>query len=128
MKRTGVRRTLIALAALLGILSGCGSKAPEKVEKQLFAMDTVMTLTVYGENAGAALDAAAAEINETARLLDPEHYGVLSLMVIFTTLANVFRIMVGMPRRRDGLRHPPLVPYGLAIAIGTLFAVFFQSF
>ncbi len=25
-----------------------------------------------------------------ARLLDPDHYGVLSLMVIFTTLANVF--------------------------------------
>ena len=25
-----------------------------------------------------------------ARLLDPEHYGVLSLMVIFTTIANVF--------------------------------------
>lgn len=25
-----------------------------------------------------------------ARLLDPEHYGVLSLMIIFTTLANVF--------------------------------------
>lgn len=25
-----------------------------------------------------------------ARLLDPEHYGVLSLMLIFTTLANVF--------------------------------------
>ena len=25
-----------------------------------------------------------------ARLLDPEHYGVLSMMIIFTTLANVF--------------------------------------
>ena len=25
-----------------------------------------------------------------ARLLDPEHYGVLSIMVIFTSLANVF--------------------------------------
>lgn len=25
-----------------------------------------------------------------ARILDPEHYGVLSLMVVFTTLANVF--------------------------------------
>ena len=25
-----------------------------------------------------------------ARMLDPEHYGVLSLMIIFTTLANVF--------------------------------------
>ena len=25
-----------------------------------------------------------------ARILDPEHYGVLSMMIIFTTLANVF--------------------------------------
>ena len=25
-----------------------------------------------------------------ARILSPEHYGVLSLMVVFTTLANVF--------------------------------------
>ena len=25
-----------------------------------------------------------------ARILSPEHYGVLSLMIIFTTLANVF--------------------------------------
>ena len=25
-----------------------------------------------------------------ARILDPEHYGVLSIMIIFTTLANVF--------------------------------------
>ena len=25
-----------------------------------------------------------------ARLLDPAHYGVLSIMIIFTTLANVF--------------------------------------
>lgn len=75
MKRTGVRRTLIALAALLGIISGCGSKAPEKVEKQLFAMDTVMTLTAYGDKASAALDAAAVEINAAARMLDPEVEG-----------------------------------------------------
>ncbi|MEE1047670.1 MAG: oligosaccharide flippase family protein [Clostridia bacterium] len=25
-----------------------------------------------------------------ARLLSPEHYGVLSIMIVFTTLANVF--------------------------------------
>jgi len=25
-----------------------------------------------------------------ARLLDPEHYGVLSMMIIFTNLANIF--------------------------------------
>ena len=48
--------------------------------------------------------------------------------VLLTTLANVFRIMVGMQRRTKGLRNPPMVPYALAITIGTLFAVFVQSF
>ncbi len=48
--------------------------------------------------------------------------------VLLTTLANVFRIMVGMQRRAPGLRNPPMVPYALAITIGTLIAVFLQEF
>ena len=48
--------------------------------------------------------------------------------VLLTTLANVFRIMVGMPRRQQGLRNPPMVPYALAITLGTLIAVFIQDF
>lgn len=48
--------------------------------------------------------------------------------VLLTTLANAFRIMVGMQRRTKGLRNPPMVPYALAITIGTLIAVFFQDF
>ncbi len=48
--------------------------------------------------------------------------------VLLTTLANVFRIMVGMPRRQPGLRNPPMVPYALAITVGTLVAVFVQDF
>ena len=48
--------------------------------------------------------------------------------VLLTTLANVFRIMVGMQRRAQGLRNPPMVPYALAITIGTLIAVFIQEF
>ena len=48
--------------------------------------------------------------------------------ILLTTLANVFRIMVGMPRRQSGLRNPPMVPYALAITIGTLVAVFVQDF
>lgn len=48
--------------------------------------------------------------------------------VLLTTLANAFRIMVGMQRRSKGLRNPPMVPYALAITIGTLVAVFFQDF
>ena len=47
---------------------------------------------------------------------------------LLTTLANVFRIMVGMPRKQQGLRNPPMVPYALAITIGTLVAVFVQEF
>ena len=48
--------------------------------------------------------------------------------VLLTTLANVFRFMVGMPRRGRGLRNPPMVPYALAITLGTLVAVFIQEF
>ncbi len=48
--------------------------------------------------------------------------------ILLTTLANVFRIMVGMPRRSPGLKNPPMVPYALAITIGTLVAVFVQDF
>ena len=48
--------------------------------------------------------------------------------ILLTTLANVFRLMVGMPRKRQGLRNPPMVPYALAITIGTLVAVFVQDF
>ena len=48
--------------------------------------------------------------------------------VLLTTLANVFKIMVGMPRKQQGLRNPPMVPYALAITVGTLIAVFIQDF
>ena len=48
--------------------------------------------------------------------------------MLLTTLANVFKIMVGMPRKSRGLRNPPMVPYALAITIGTLVAVFIQDF
>ena len=48
--------------------------------------------------------------------------------VLLTTLANVFRLMVGMQRRTKGLRNPPMVPYALAITIGTIVAVFVQEF
>lgn len=77
MKHTSICCKLLTLTLLLSALTGCGSKEPEKTEKQIFAMDTVMTLTAYGEAAGASLDAAAAQINETARLLDPEQEGSL---------------------------------------------------
>ena len=69
-------KRLGALALALGlVLSACGKKGPEKHEKQLFAMDTVMLLTAYGDGADAALTAAAEVINGLAADLDPEKEG-----------------------------------------------------
>lgn len=48
-------------------LTACGGEQPESI--QLFAMDTVMDLTAYGENAAAALTDASREINRLERLL-----------------------------------------------------------
>lgn len=45
--------------------------------------------------------------------------------ILLTTFANAFKILFGMPKPAKGLKRPPMVPYGLAIAAGTLYAVFF---
>ena len=69
-------KRLGALVLALGlVLAGCGKKGPEKHEKQLFAMDTVMLLTAYGDGADDALSAAADVINGLAADLDPEKEG-----------------------------------------------------
>ena len=52
-------------------LTGCAS-ASSMEQKQIFAMDTIMTLTAYGKNATAGLDAASSIINSMEALLDPE--------------------------------------------------------
>ena len=61
---------VLLLAALLS-LSGCASAAAME-QKQIFAMDTVMTLTAYGKKAQDGLDAATSIINSMEALLDPE--------------------------------------------------------
>ena len=61
------------LAALL--LCGCGAVNTEKTEKQVFAMDTVMLLTCYGEAGEAALSAAEETIIALEADFDPEGEG-----------------------------------------------------
>ncbi len=53
-------------AAIFLLLPGCGGAG--KASAQFFAMDTVMTVTVYGRQGKAAVDAARAEINRLDRL------------------------------------------------------------
>ena len=56
-----MRRTL-ALCLILLLLTGCGDAQPNKETKTVYAMDTVMTLTAYGGDTEAALEAARHEI------------------------------------------------------------------
>ncbi len=70
-----------ALSLLLAVLlGGCGPKETpqEKYQRQVFAMDTVMILTAYGETeaeAQAALDAAEEKLLALEADLDPENSG-----------------------------------------------------
>lgn len=76
-----IRRSceLLALAVSVMMLTSCAVGQPaarnaagEKIQKQIFAMDTVMLLTAYGPAAEKALDDAAAEIGTLEADLDPE--------------------------------------------------------
>lgn len=84
MKRIKTSCKSLALAALCMIMStSCAASETEaaasdadpqadgKYQSQVFAMDTVMLLTAYGENAEAALDAAEERIYEMEADLDP---------------------------------------------------------
>ena len=60
-----MKKQLAALLLLLFAfsLSGCGEKAAESEARTVYAMDTVMNLTVYGENAASALENAEKELH-----------------------------------------------------------------
>lgn len=63
----------IALLLILSLLTGCG--APAKTSRTVYAMDTVMTLTVYGGHSDTALESAEAELHRLDTLLsisDPD--------------------------------------------------------
>ncbi len=60
---------VLSLVMILA-LAACGGGRME--QKQIFAMDTIMTLTAYGKHASAGLAAAASTINAMDALLDPE--------------------------------------------------------
>ena len=56
--------TLLLLVALMG----CASRPPESVRVTIFAMDTVMILTIYGDMAGEATQQAEEELRRLEQL------------------------------------------------------------
>ena len=71
-----ITNRFFAAAAVLAALAGaCACPVfaeEEKVSREIFAMDTVMTLTAYGEHAGEGIDAAVDEIARLDALLSTE--------------------------------------------------------
>ena len=60
-------KKFLALLLLLCLsLTACASDGP--AETEIFAMDTYMTMTAYGENAEAALDKVSNEITALEKL------------------------------------------------------------
>lgn len=64
-------RIIALLLSLVMVFSLCGCSS-EPVQRQVFAMDTIMTLTAYGKNADDGLDAAENIIKSMDSLLNPE--------------------------------------------------------
>ena len=60
-----MKRQLAALLLTIFALSltACGETSAESETRTVYAMDTVMNLTVYGENAAAALESAEKELH-----------------------------------------------------------------
>ena len=112
------------LAALLlaGVLTGCSAPAEEMqqpVERSLFAMNTYMTFTVYGEDAQAALQEAEECIqqveglwsvtDEDSEIYQANHSGGQPVTVSEET-AEIISFALEMAQRTGGALDPTIYP------------------
>lgn len=74
MKNFVIKTTTVLLSlTLLFSLCACGDDAQTQAHKQIFAMDTIMTLTAYGKKGDAGISAAVDAINSLDATLDPQN-------------------------------------------------------
>ena len=74
-QRKTIKRILCALLCLAMMLPLAGCGETKKSQRELFAMDTVMTLVAYGKNRETGLNAAESVIRSMDAMLDPENPG-----------------------------------------------------
>ena len=106
------------VAVFLFALSGCTPKQ-EPAETSLFAMNTYMTLTAYGENAQDALDMSTQLIqtveslwsvtDEASEIYQANHSGGQSVPVSEET-ADILAFTLEMARQTDGALEPTIYP------------------
>ena len=69
---SSIKRTLVLCLCLSMLLPLAGCGETKMLQRQIFAMDTVMTLTAYGKNAERGLTAAQSVIQSMNDALDPD--------------------------------------------------------
>jgi len=69
---SSIKRTLVLCLCLSMLLPLAGCGETKMLQRQIFAMDTVMTLTAYGKNAERGLTAAQSVIQSMNDMLDPD--------------------------------------------------------
>lgn len=120
-----MKRLITAGLAVLLLLSctACGSREntapPSEANAGLFAMDTYLNLTVYGEKAEAALEQAQNRIRELESLwsVTDEHSEIYaanhsggSPVAVCEDTANLVRYALDMAERTGGALEPTLYP------------------
>lgn len=112
----------LAAFLLAGVLTGCSAPAKEMqqpVERSLFAMNTYMTFTVYGEDAQAALQEAEECIqqveglwsvtDEDSEIYQANHSGGQPVTVSEET-AEIISFALEMAQRTGGALDPTIYP------------------
>ena len=111
---------LVGIILILGILGGCAAAMEyPKAEASLFAMNTYMTFTVYGENGETALAEATAQIqkleslwsvtDEESEIYRANHSNGESVEVSSET-ADVISFALYMAKETGGALDPTIYP------------------
>ena len=95
-----LRKIIAALLICCAVLplSACGEV--EATEKQLFAMNSAVTIKAYGKNAEAGLNSAASVISALDSSLDPEREG--STLYNINSAAGSGIVITGLDGTPDG--------------------------
>ena len=119
-----MKARIIILAAVMAVLFLTGCSREEKAdlpetEKTLFAMNTYMTLTAYGENGQAALEGAADLIEEveslwsvteeTSEIYQANHSGGQTVSLSDTTV-DLLSFTLEMAEKTGGVLDPTIYP------------------
>ncbi len=125
MRCKGLTGLLAALILIMSTSCAAGTESAgddagsEKYQKQVYAMDTVMILTAYGENAENALEAAEETILSLEADLDPEAEGSSVYMLnqnagtavaVSEDCFNIMSTALDVFRETGGALDPGLYP------------------